>query len=209
MMTASPRAIGILTAKALVAAVLVVVLCFSVDLGKAEAAIRYASPLPLATVLAVSVLGILISAEKWRGLLHQAGVQLSLFSNARLYWIGMFCSNFLPSSVGGDAARLLLTPAPGRRAVVAGTILVERLTGFLVMLALCTLGLALRPEYFDAPGLRDTFLAAVLALELGMIAALLAPGSWRPSSCSLPNACRRSSAVQPSWQPGSPRPSRT
>ena len=72
-------------------------------------------------------------------------------------------------------SELLLTPAPGRRAAVAGSILVERLTGFLVMLALCTLGLALRPQYFDEPGLRAAILAAVLTLELAVAAALLAP----------------------------------
>lgn len=89
----------------------------------------------------------------------------------------MFASDLLPTSVGGDAARLLLTPAPsGRHAAVAGSILVERLTGFLVMLALCTLGLALRPRYFDEPGLRAAFLAGLLTIDLAVVAALLAPG---------------------------------
>ena len=167
-------------AKALVAAVLLAALLVAVDPGEAGAALAAARPLPLATALAASVLGVLLSAEKWRGLLLAAGVRLSLAACARLYWVGMFASNFLPTSVGGDAARFLLTPAPGRRAAVAGSILVERLTGFLVMLGLCTLGLALRPQYFDAPGLRDAFLAAVLALDLGVVAALLAPGLLVP-----------------------------
>jgi uncharacterized membrane protein YbhN (UPF0104 family) len=76
-------------------------------------------PAPLAAAFAVSVVGVLISAEKWRGLLRRAGVRLSLAASARLYWIGMFVSNFLPTSVGGDAARLALTPAPEGRAAVA------------------------------------------------------------------------------------------
>ena len=155
-------------------------LCLAVDPGEAAAALERARPLPLATALAASVLGVLVSAEKWRGLLRHAGVGLTLAACARLYWVGMFASNLLPTSVGGDAVRLLLTPAPGRRAAVAGSILVERLTGFLVMLALCTLGLALRPQYFDEPGLRATFLAGVLALDLGVVAALLAPGRLAP-----------------------------
>ena len=169
-----------LAAKALVAALLIAALCLAVDLDEAAAALARARPLPLATALAASVLGVLVSAEKWRGLLLAAGVRLSLAACARLYWVGMFASNLLPTSVGGDAARLMLTPAPGRRAAVAGSILVERLTGFLVMLGLCTLGLALRPAYFDAPGLRNAFLAAVLALDLGVVAALLAPGLLVP-----------------------------
>jgi glycosyltransferase 2 family protein len=175
-MPPTERRLGRLAVKALVAAILVAVLCLAVDLEEAAAAVRDAHLLPLMTALAVSVLGVLISAEKWRGLLHQARIRLSLAVCTRLYWIGMFVSNFLPTSVGGDAVRFVLTPAPRRRAAVAGSILVERLTGFLVMLGLCTLGLALRPRYFDEPLLRDMFLAAVLVLELGVIVALLVPG---------------------------------
>jgi uncharacterized membrane protein YbhN (UPF0104 family) len=197
-----------LAAKALVAALLVAALCSAVNLGEATAALERARPLPLATALAASVLGVLVSAEKWRGLLRQAGVGLTLAACARLYWVGMFASNLLPTSVGGDAARLLLTPAPGRRAAVAGSILVERLTGFLVMLALCTLGLALRPQYFDEPGLRATFLAGVLVLDLGVVAALLAPGRLAPLLSGLagrlPAALRR----RPMRRPASPRRSR-
>ena len=126
-----------LAAKALVAALLAAALCLSVDLDEAAAALARARPLPLATALAASALGVLVSAEKWRGLLCHAGVGLTLAACARLYWVGMFASNLLPTSVGGDAVRLLLTPAPGRRAAVAGSILVERLTGFLVLLGLC------------------------------------------------------------------------
>ena len=182
-MAPSGRRLGGLAVKALVAAILVVALCFAVDLEEAATAVRGAQLLPLATAFSVSVLGVLISAEKWRGLLHRAGIRLSLAVCARLYWIGMFVSNFLPTSVGGDAVRLALTPAPKRRAAVAGSILVERLTGFLVMLMLCTLALALRPRYFDEPVLRGTFLGAVLVLKFGVVAALLVPG-WLASLLS-------------------------
>lgn len=193
------RGIGPALARALVAAALVAALCLAVDLGEAAAVLGDTALLPLATAFAAGVLGVLVSAEKWRGLLRRAGVRLSLLACARLYWIGMFASNFLPTGVGGDAARLLLTPAPGRRAAVAGSILVERLTGLLVMLALCTLGLALRPEYFDEPGLRTAFLAAVLALDLAVLAALLAPGSVAPGLARLagrlPAVPRRAAGV--------------
>src|SRR4028118_1937244 len=111
-----------LAAKALVAALLITVLCSAVNLGEATAALELARPLPLATALAASVLGVLVSAEKWRGLLRHAGVGLTLAACARLYWVGMFASNLLPTSVGGDAVRLLLPPPPGRRAPGAGRI---------------------------------------------------------------------------------------
>lgn len=179
-MTLFRSPIGMRTAmtllKAIVAIVLIALLCWHVDVQEVSDALARAQLLPLAGALAVSILGVLLSAEKWRGLLHAAGVRLSLAVCARLYWIGMFVSNFLPSSVGGDALRLVLTPAPNRRTDVAGTILVERLTGFAVMLALCGLGLALRPTSFAEPGLRLALLAVVLGLGLAVVAALLVPG---------------------------------
>jgi glycosyltransferase 2 family protein len=175
MRTLRERKLGHLFVKVLVGAGLLIALCTLVDAAKTAALLNEVHLLPLATAFAVSGLGVLISAEKWRGLLWRVGIMLSFAASVRLYWIGTFCSNFLPTSIGGDAVRLVLTPAPGCRALVAGSILVERLTGFLVMLALCTIGLILRPEYFDEPGLRGTFLAAVLALEFGVIVILLAP----------------------------------
>src|SRR4051812_46136024 len=86
----------------------------------------------------------------------------------------MFFSNFLPTSVGGDAVRLALTPSPDRQAQVAGSILVERLTGFIVMLALCALGLALRPP---GPARGLPWLLPVVLLGLAVLASalLLAP----------------------------------
>jgi uncharacterized membrane protein YbhN (UPF0104 family) len=162
--------------KAAAAAGFVVLLWFLADWGRAAAAVAAAAPEPLAWALAVSVLGVLLSAEKWRGLLRRDGVPLSLGAAARLYWVGMFFSNFLPTSVGGDAARLLLTPAPGRRAEVAGSIVAERVTGLVVMLALCALGLALRPGHFEGVGGHRLLSAGVLAMGLAALALLLAPG---------------------------------
>ncbi|MFO1073017.1 MAG: lysylphosphatidylglycerol synthase transmembrane domain-containing protein [Geminicoccaceae bacterium] len=179
-MTLSRSPIGMRLAvtllKAGVAIVLIGLLCWHIDVQEVSDALAQARLLPLAGALGVSILGVVLSAEKWRGLLRAAGVHLSLAVCARLYWIGMFVSNFLPSSVGGDALRLVLTPAPNRRTDVAGTILVERLTGFAVMLALCGLGLALRPSSFAEPGLRLALLALVVGLGLAVVAALVVPG---------------------------------
>jgi uncharacterized protein (TIRG00374 family) len=180
-MTMWERTASVLLVKCIIAVGLVAALCTLVNAGEAVAVLEQARPLPVFTAFAVSVFGVLVSAEKWRGLLVRGGIAMSLTASARLYWIGMFCSNFLPTSVGGDTVRLVLTPAPGRYAGVAGSILVERLTGFLVMLALCALGIALRPQYFDEPGLRRVFLAGVLLLNFGVIVALLAPGLLAPS----------------------------
>jgi hypothetical protein len=154
----------------------VAALWFLVDWREAGATLSGADPAPVVAAFAVSVVGVLISAEKWRDLLLRARVQITFRAAARLYWIGMFFSNFLPTSVGGDAVRLALTPSRGRLARVAGSILVERLTGLIVMLGLCAVGLILRPVQVDQAGLGQALPLAVLAMGAGAAVLLVAPG---------------------------------
>src|SRR4051812_5205844 len=165
--------------QAAVAAALLAGLAGLVDWSGVLAALRRTAPAPLLAAFAVCVLGVVISAAKWWLLLGRAGVALPLSEAARLYWVGMFFSNFLPTSVGGDAVRLALTPSTNRQAQVAGSILVERLTGFVVMLALCALGLALQP-LGSARGL--PWLLPIVLLGLAAFAAALllvpAPLAW-------------------------------
>ena len=154
----------------------VAALWFLVDWREAGVTLAGADPTLVAAAFAVSVIGVLISADKWCHLLRRARVEITFRAAARLYWIGMFFSNFLPTSVGGDAVRLALTPSHGRLARVAGSILVERLTGLLVMLGLCAVGLSLRPVEVDEAGLGIALPLAVLAMGAGAATLLLAPG---------------------------------
>lgn len=154
---------------------LLVLLGYMVDWNAVAAVLGSASPGWITGAFAVSVLGVLISAEKWNGLLRDSRVRLPFFAAARLYWVGMFFSNFLPTSVGGDALRLALTPSHGRTERVAATILVERLTGFFVMLVLCAVGLLTGPLSFGHPHLAEAMLLAVLGLLIAVAAAVLAP----------------------------------
>ena len=146
-----------------------------IDWGKAGSALRGAEVRPLAGAFLVSVAGVLLSAFKWRGVLLRLRIDLSLPQAARLYWIGMFASNFLPSSVGGDAVRLLLTPARHRLGEVAGSILVERLTGFLIMLLLCIVTLLARPTALLQEPAAHGVLLGVIGLIAGISLVLMAP----------------------------------
>ncbi len=156
---------------------LIVILGWLVDWPEAFAAVRTADASWVGAALGVSIVGVLISAGKWRTLLHRCRIGVDFAEAARLYWIGMFFSNFLPSSVGGDAVRLALTPSHGRTERVASSIVVERLTGLLVMLGLCLAGLILRHQYFAAlGGLHAPMLAGVGALTAAACLLLFAPG---------------------------------
>jgi glycosyltransferase 2 family protein len=160
------------------AAVLSLVLWLSLDWGAAAAVLAHADPVLVWAALAASALNVLISAHKWQLLLRRARVSLAYGVAAQLYWIGAFFSNFLPTGVGGDAARLMLTPAQGRLGTVAGTILVERLTGLLMLLQLSVLGLVFLPLELGDGSIGRLLTAAALVL-IGIVATvLLAPGMF-------------------------------
>src|SRR5688500_8088281 len=82
-------------------------------------------------------LGQVLSALKWQYLLRASGAFLSLIECCRLYAVGMFWNLWMPTNIGGDAVRAYLAgPRCGGVATAASSILVERLTGFLALLAI-------------------------------------------------------------------------
>lgn len=162
-------------AKLLSGCALLAILVWMLDWEATWTAIAGADPRLLGAALVISIIGVVLSAEKWRGLLEDSLIRVGLLLALRLYWIGMFFSNFLPTSVGGDAVRLVLTPAPGRLQFVAGTILIERLTGFVVLLALSGAGLALAPALNPEWPLDRSLMLSVVALTVATGLAIAAP----------------------------------
>jgi hypothetical protein len=157
------------------AAALSLILWLSVDWPAAFAVLADADGRALAAALAASMATILLSARKWQLLLERARIRLAYVAAAQLYWIGSFFSNFLPTGVGGDAVRLMLTPAPEGRAPVAASILVERLSGLFVMLVLSALALLVLPIELGVELSPLVLVAGVLALALVVLAILYQP----------------------------------
>ena len=104
-----------------------------------------------------------LSSMKWGLLLRAHGIKAGQLALLRAYWIGSFASNYLPSSVGGDIVRALVIRAQGSLAVVASSILVERLTELAVLLLLSAGALAVQPEPFRALGILLPLWLLVLA----------------------------------------------
>jgi uncharacterized protein (TIRG00374 family) len=77
----------------------------------------------------VIVGGQALYAWRWWLLLTVAGVDLPAVTAIRYYFIGIFANNFLPSTVGGDAAKVYyLGREHGYRTIVA-SVVVDRLLG--------------------------------------------------------------------------------
>jgi uncharacterized protein (TIRG00374 family) len=94
----------------------------------------------------IYVLAQLLSACRWRQLAQPVGFQRTLKQYVGYYFISMFFSLFLPTSVGGDVVRALhLDQGSGRRLLAFSTVLMDRLSGLLVLLALAAVAIIACP----------------------------------------------------------------
>lgn len=114
---------------------------------------RRASLPLLALAVLLQVVCICISAFKW-GVLLRANDQGQPYPwLVAVYFVGQFANNFLPTSVGGDAMRVVaLGRRSGSYAQASASVFMERLSGFLA-LSLIALG-ALILTSTDLFGLR-------------------------------------------------------
>ncbi len=101
----------------------------------------------LATCFAV--LAMILNVARWQLMLHGQGARAPLPSLVRLYLIGMFFNNILPSRLGGDVVRAYgasILATSKTRSVAA--VLMDRLVGATSVLLLGVLALALNPTVF-------------------------------------------------------------
>lgn len=85
----------------------------------------------------ISALMILTSCAKWQLLLDLQGIHLSFAYLLKIYLIGYYFSNLLPSAVGGDVVRSYYTGAKaGCQTRAAVAVFLERVTGILFLLIL-------------------------------------------------------------------------
>ena len=156
------------TLKLALGALLLLVPLVFVDWAATADALLGAALLPLALALPLLALNMPLSAFKWSLLLRVQGMRPGFGAALEAYWIGSFFSNYLPSNVSGDVVRLMVLRAEGRRPEITSSILVERLTGLVVLVALAAGALALRPGHFDDFGLLPLLWLMVLSLAVSL-----------------------------------------
>lgn len=129
--------------------------------------------------LVVTLFGFVLSAWRWQRVLAVLEEHVRLPSLVSYYLAGQFVGNFLPSTIGGDVLRVARLGHGIRSSSTAfASVVLERLSGWLILPVLTVTGLALRPSLFDlgvAPRL-------ALALAVGtfvMLCLLLAVAGSR------------------------------
>lgn len=130
----------------------------------------------VSAALLVTFAGVLLSALRWQRVLTALDLAASTPTLVRHYLAGHFVGNFLPTTVGGDVLRVTrLSSANGETPRTVASVVLERLTGWLVLPLLTLFGLLVNPGLRRvAPGPTHTamWLAATTLLALGVILAL-------------------------------------
>lgn len=122
--------------------VLLVVLIEEEGDGELFSALRRVSIWYFLAGLAALFISRLFAVMRWHILLQSAGVKLSFFRSMMLTFTGNFSSNFLPTTIGGDMARLAGAMQMGYdRAICLASLVADRLIGMAGMALALPLGL--------------------------------------------------------------------
>lgn len=121
--------------------------------------------------LVVGIVAVVVSVYKWQALLAAGGINCHFWPLVRYYLIGIYFNNFLPTSLGGDAARIyLLSKKCGSHLLIALSVLLERLSGVIVLVLFLLIGVLIGPQFLEAG---ENFLVISLCCLVLFCSALL------------------------------------
>ncbi len=113
---------------------LTLLLVFRTSFSDIAAVLKNADPGWLALSFSLHLLGLLISAARWKVLIMAQGDDVPFFFLTKSYLVGTFFNNFLPSRIGGDVVRIWDGSRYSRTVLKSSAIvLVERMTGIMVL----------------------------------------------------------------------------
>ena len=124
----------------------------------------------LGVAAALTLAGIVLSAVRWQKVLDALEIRTKLPRLVRHNLAGQFVSNVLPTTIGGDVLRVSrLSRDTGESSSTFASVVLERLTGWLVLPVITIVGFAVNP------GLRHlgSATSVALALSLGTLGLLL------------------------------------
>jgi uncharacterized protein (TIRG00374 family) len=160
-------------AQAVITIVLVAALVYRLDLAAFRALFARLPAWFYALSLFVILAGQVAYAWRWRLLLTAAGVNAPFTVVVRQQFVGIFANNFLPSTVGGDLAKVyLLGRDHGYRAVTASVVL-DRLLGLALLALLASIilwALPMPSRILEAARGTVTSIAGVALVALALTA---------------------------------------
>lgn len=158
----------------LLALILLVYLLSQQGWAEIWSALRQISTAQVLLALLLMLLSRLAVIGRWHVLLRSSGVPISLGQSSRITFAGLFATNFLPTTIGGDVIRLAAAmQLHFSGTVCAASLIVDRLVGMAGMAMALPLGL---PSFLQATGVGGAS-AGLHSLTTGALA--LASGANR------------------------------
>ncbi len=128
--------------------------------------------MPLSAITAASILLMLqgpILALRWHQVLKVLGTHIPLGKLVGISFVGLFFNQALPTSIGGDAVRMWKIAHAGVATQVAvSSVLNERLSGFIVLVLIVTVGTPFIWPMLETPNIRFLWSVVVLVSFLGL-----------------------------------------
>ena len=92
--------------------------------------------------------GVVLRAFRWNLLIRSLHADVPFRRLVELYFVGGFFNVFLPSGFGGDVVRIVELSQDVPAGLAAGTVIIDRLTGLMMLFALALAALPFRPPDF-------------------------------------------------------------
>jgi len=142
----------------------------SFDTSKVIPEMSTSAVLWLTLAAALTLLGLVLSALRWQRVLHALGLDAGLPRLVKHYLAGQFVSNVLPTTIGGDVLRVSrLARETGESAGTFASVVLERLTGWLVLPVISVVGFVVNPPLQQL----GTATRVALGLAFATLAALV------------------------------------
>jgi len=116
-----------------------------VDVGTVWQRMMAVNPWYLIASWLCIVVGYFLCGLRWAWMAEGLGIKISRRRKIRLYFLGMFTSLFLPSTIGGDVVRgVLLAKGEGRQGIglpAAASVILDRLNGMYALILLLSISM--------------------------------------------------------------------
>jgi len=129
---------------------------------------------------ALTLVGIVLSSMRWQAVLTVLGVRTHLGHLINHYLAGQFVSNVLPTTIGGDVLRVSrLSRESGESPASFASVVLERLTGWLVLPILTYVGFVVNPGLTHLGTATQVAIALATGTLVLLVVVLVAVASHR------------------------------
>jgi len=125
--------------------------------------------------IALTIASIVLSALRWDQVLHALDLRVPLKRLTSHYFAGQFVSNVLPTTIGGDVLRIARVSRDlggGHKSQAVASVVIERLTGWLVLPVISFIGLTINRGLLPDHGAATAALVINTLALVGLIGVL-------------------------------------